>query len=440
MGFAWLKQYMPRTLYGRAAAILFVPIFIVQFLVAYGFIQRYYDDVTVRLTQGVVLGVAEVHRRINAADTVEMAQQQAQDLAGPLGLTVRFDAAPVVETRPAFTDVSGSAIIRTLHEDLADLTGVRLDTDTRLVTFSMVSDWGPLVFEVPRRRFIASNPHQLLVIILFFTVLMSFIAYLFLRNQLRPITRLSAAAEAFGKGESVSYKPGGAVEVRAAGAAFLDMRHRIEMAIEQRTLMLSGVSHDLRTPLTRLKLSLSMLDDSPEVEALRRDVEDMEHLIADFLAFARGDAMEEARVVDAVSLARQVVEKARRGGGDVTFQEPDVPLPHIRLKPVAVERALGNLVGNALRYGTIAEVSVTTGDGHLHLEVEDDGPGIPEEAREAATRAFIRLDSARNQDKGTGVGLGLAIARDVARGHGGQLTLDHSARMGGLKAVLSLPQ
>lgn len=440
MGFAWLKQYMPRTLYGRAAAILFVPIFIVQFLVSYGFIQRYYDGVTVRLTEGVILDAAEVHRRINAADTQEDAQQEAKELAEPLGLTVRFGGEAVVEARPAFTDVSGSAIVRTLRAELPALTQVSLDEVERSVRFGMTSTWGPLVFEVPRRRFIASNPHQLLVIILFFTVLMSCIAYLFLRNQLRPITRLAAAAEAFGKGESVSYKPGGAVEVRAAGAAFLDMRRRIEMAIEQRTLMLSGVSHDLRTPLTRLKLSLSMLDDTPEIEALRRDVEDMEHLIADFLAFARGDAMEDAKRADAVALAREVVAKAKRGGGAVHFEGASDPAAVVRMKPVAVERALGNLVGNALRYGGMAAVSVSQSDGHVDLIVEDDGPGIPAEDREAATRAFTRLDSARNQDKGTGVGLGLAIARDVARGHGGQLTLGQSERFGGLRAVLSLPE
>jgi two-component system, OmpR family, osmolarity sensor histidine kinase EnvZ len=440
MGFAWLKRFMPRTLYGRAAAILVVPIFVVQFLISFEFIQRFYDDVTVRMTETMILGLFEVHRLVDTAATAEAGLLAANTIATPLGLDVSLTQTIGGPDEHRLTDLAGAVIVRTLQDELPPVAAVRVHYESSLVEIALTTQFGPLLIEVPRRRFTASNPHQLLVIIMFFTAIVTFVAYRFLRNQLRPITRLSAAAEAFGKGQAIEYNPGGATEVRAAGAAFLDMRNRIERAIEQRTLMLSGVSHDLRTPLTRLKLSLSMFDETPEVTDLLRDVSDMERLIDDFLAFARGDAMEEPVHVDPVTLAQGVVDKAARAGGDVVFQAPAKASAPIMLKPHAVERALSNLVGNALRYGNHAQVSVGGDTGQLRLIVEDDGPGIAPADRDAATRAFIRLDEARNQDRGTGVGLGLAIARDVARGHGGALELGDSASLGGLRAVLWIPR
>jgi len=440
MGFAWLKRYMPRTLYGRAAAIIVVPIFVVQFLISFEFIQRFYDDVTVRMTQNAILGLFEVHRLVDTAASPEAGLAAAALMAVPLGMDVSFVETMIGPDDYGLTDLAGAVIVRTLHDELPSVEAVRIQHSPNVVQIGMSSQFGPLLIEVQRRRFTASNPHQLLVIIMFFTAVVTFVAYRFLRNQLRPITRLAAAAEAFGKGQMVEYKPGGATEVRAAGAAFLDMRSRIERAIEQRTLMLSGVSHDLRTPLTRLKLSLSMLGDDEEVAQLQRDVVDMERLIDDFLAFARGDAMEEAAMVDPAELVASVTAKAAQAGGDVTYRPPDAAVAPLMLKSHAVERALSNLIGNALRYGNRAVVSFGQESGHLSVIVEDDGPGIAEQDRAAATRAFIRLDEARNQDRGTGVGLGLAIARDVARGHGGALELGESGELGGLRAVLKFPR
>jgi two-component system osmolarity sensor histidine kinase EnvZ len=278
----------------------------------------------------------------------------------------------------------------------------------------------------------ASNPHQLLVNMVFFAGIMTVIAYLYLRNQLRPITRLARAAEAFGRGRHMDYRPAGAVEVRAAGNAFVDMRNRIERQIEQRTLMLSGVSHDLRTPLTRLKLALSMLDEE-ERAPMAQDVEDMERLINEFLAFARGAQEGEPEPVDPVALVRQVVEDFQRGGKDVTLAMTE-GAGEVLLRPGGIRRAVENLVGNAVRYGTRAEVSVLLTAKSLRIRVEDDGPGIPEAQREEALKPFARLDEARNQNLGTGVGLGLSIAMDIARAHGGTLRLGHSDRLGGLQA------
>jgi two-component system osmolarity sensor histidine kinase EnvZ len=272
-------------------------------------------------------------------------------------------------------------------------------------------------------------------------ILMTLVAYIFLRNQLRPIARLAAAAEAFGKGQTVPYKPSGALEVRAAGHAFIEMRMRIERQIEQRTMMLSGVSHDLRTPLTRMQLELSMLPPSDEVRALESDVQDMSRLLNTFLDFARSDALEETEEVDPFALAEAVVEDHRRVGGQVTLVRLGTPPASeeatlVQLRPMALERALDNLVGNALRYGTQARVSVELFGAAVRFTVEDDGPGIPADQRDMAMKPFARLDAARNQNAGSGVGLGLAIASDIARSHGGALRLGQSPGLGGLKADL----
>jgi two-component system osmolarity sensor histidine kinase EnvZ len=240
-------------------------------------------------------------------------------------------------------------------------------------------------------------------------------------------------------GRNLPYKPAGATEVRSAGRAFLEMRDRIERQIEQRTMMLSGVSHDLRTPLTRMRLGLSMLEPGPDVDHILRDVAEMEGLLETFLDFARGEALDDPAETDPALLARTIVEDARRGGGEIAYEGPDAA-PPVQMRPMAVSRALGNLVSNALRYGDRAVVSVALLDGALRFSVEDDGPGIPPDARGDAVKPFLRLDTARNQDRGSGVGLGLAIATDIARRHGGALRLGDSTRLGGLRVDLVLPR
>jgi two-component system osmolarity sensor histidine kinase EnvZ len=327
-------------------------------------------------------------------------------------------------------------VIETLRAGLPGLRSVDLVSDSGDVRMLLQTDLGPMSVSVSRRRVSASNPHQLLVWMILTSVLMTVIAYVFLRNQLRPIKRLADAAEAFGKGRSVAYRPRGALEVRSAGATFLDMRSRIERQMEQRTLMLSGVSHDLRTPMTRLKLSLSLMPQDDEVRAALRDVADMERLVDEFLSFARGDAMETPVATDPVALVARVVENAQRSGGPVTLKTEGRGTALLR--PDAVMRAVENLIGNAVRYGTRCEVSVTVTERSLRICVEDDGPGIPGDRREEAMRPFTRLDAARNPNRGGGVGLGLSIAADVARSHGGTLTLSESSRLGGLKAEIVL--
>ncbi|MEL6889484.1 MAG: ATP-binding protein, partial [Pseudomonadota bacterium] len=283
-----------------------------------------------------------------------------------------------------------------------------------------------------RRRVSASAPHQLLVNMVFFGVLITLVAFFYMRNQLRPIKRLANAAEAFGRGNVIPYTPSGATEVRAAGTAFVDMRTRIERQIETRTLMLSGVSHDLRTPLTRMRLALSMLDDADRVP-LERDVDDMQGMIDAFLSFAKGESEAEPEDTDPIALATGLVSAAQRGGQPVVMKEVE-GAGTVTLRVAAIKRALDNLITNAVRYGRRAEVSVRLSEKSLRFRVEDEGPGIPEDMHADAQRPFVRLDQSRNQDRGSGVGLGLAIATDIARAHGGVLRLGRSEALGGLRA------
>ena len=266
------------------------------------------------------------------------------------------------------------------------------------------------------------------------------IAIIFLRNQVRPIERLALAAEAFGQGRAVpDFRPRGATEVRRAAQAFLTMRERIERYLQQRTEMLAGVSHDLKTPLTRLKLQLAMMDDNDDTAALRQDVADMERMLDEYLQFARGEGGEEATATDLSELVRDAVDAAGRGKNANPLGATIAPGLTLPLKPNALRRCLNNLIDNALKHGTRAEVALQkTADGtQVEIVIDDDGPGIPEARREEAFRPFHRLDEGRNLQAG-GSGLGLAIARDIARAHGGELTLGDSP-LGGLRAVIRLP-
>lgn len=429
MSFRWLKPYMPRSLFGRATLILLLPVITLLLVVSVVFIQRHFEGVTQQMTQTVSREIIAVMGDGGRPPEDLLGQELAQTLDIELKVVAKADI-PVTDTRRWF-DFSGVVVIREFKNMFPDLQVVELPDDDLVRMYFMRGGQGiELLFD--RRRVSARQPHQLLVNMIFFGVLMTVISYFYLRNQLRPITRLAQAAEAFGRGRNLPYRPAGAVEVRAAGGAFLDMRARIERQIEQRTLMLSGVSHDLRTPLTRLRLGLAMLDEE-EAEPMLRDVEDMQRLLDGFLAFARGVHEGEAEPVDPIALVRQIVEDAQRNQFDVTLSEVSGE-GEINLRGGSIRRAVENLISNAVRYGSRAEVSVVLTEKSLRIRVEDDGPGIPAESREEAIKPFTRLEPARNQNRGTGVGLGLSIVLDVARAHGGTLRLGQSDRLGGLQA------
>ncbi|MEP5758523.1 MAG: ATP-binding protein [Litoreibacter sp.] len=427
-----IKRYLPRSLYGRAALILLVPIVTLQLVVSFAFIQRLYEDVTEQMTRNLAVELGLLFEEVEAG-------VQPEDIAVRLGITIDPEGIKDFDPR-RFYDLSGKVVERILSERFPQIKAVDLTSDRKMVRITSETSRGPLTLVFPRGRVSASNPHQLLVLMVFTATLMTVISYLFLRNQLRPIHRLARAAEAFGKGRHEAYHPGGANEVRSAGMAFLNMRSRIERQIEQRTLMLSGVSHDLRTPLTRLKLGLSMQPDTPDTNALIGDVDEMERLIAAFLDFARADATEPLEDVDPAQLITQAVLDGQRSGQPLSLGMVADRQLSIKLRPLAIRRALENLMGNAVRYGKRAVVSLHVLDTAIRISVEDDGAGIPEHLREEALKPFARLDVARNQNQGSGVGLGLAIAADITRSHGGTLRLSTSPELGGLCAEIVLPR
>lgn len=437
MFFSWLKQYMPRGLYGRAALILILPVITLQLLVSVVFIQRHFDGVTDQMTTAVSIELRFLQNIVNAAPNIETAATEVAVAAQQLEMDHVFPSRfPDVGPDRPWTDFTGGKVVSVFTEKVPGRNVLSL-VDRRKVTAWVETEKGPLELTFSRRRVSASNPHQLLVIMVVMGALMTAIAYFFLRNQLRPIKRMAAAAQAFGRGRIQKFTPTGAVEVRAAGTAFLDMRNRIERQSQSRTLMLSGISHDLRTPLTRLRLGLSMIEND-DATPLVRDVDDMQRLLDGFLEFARADALDELVPTDPTDLLNNVVTDAHRAGHNVTQAQSDVPPTLVPLRPDAIRRALDNLIGNAMRYGNQAEVSFQMTDRALVFCVEDDGPGIPDDQHDEAIRPFVRLDPARNQNQGSGVGLGLAIVSDIARSHGGILRLGKSETYGGLKAEIVL--
>ena len=432
-------SFLPRSLYGRAALILIVPIVTIQLVVSITFIQRHFERVTEQMTESVAREIRLLRSEVDDAPSLSEARARLSVMARPLDIAPRLSATAAVPAgdQVAFYDLSGKVLIRQLRALVPDIGPVDLLVVRNGVRTTVATQWGTLQLTVDRGRLSASNPHQLLVLMLVTSALMTVIAFLFLSNQLRPIKQMAEAADAFGKGQTIPFRPRGATEVRAAGLAFLDMRARIERQIEQRTLLLSGISHDLRTPLTRLKLGLSLMPEDDDTRALLGDVADMERLVDEFLSFVRGDATEESELVDPVALVRRVIDNAERAGQPARLVSVE-GAGSVTLRAQAVARAVENLIGNAVRHGSRAEVSVLMTERSLRIVVEDDGPGIPAEKREEAMTAFARLDAARDPNRGGGVGLGLTIAADIARSHGGALRLGDSARLGGLRAELTL--
>ncbi|HAJ84084.1 MAG TPA: two-component sensor histidine kinase [Rhodobacteraceae bacterium] len=425
----YLKRLLPRTLYGRAAAILLLPMLTLQLAVTAVFVQRHFEDVTVQMTNNLLFEIKMVLDELNNRSISNVAGTMAQSLR----LELRSWDGVISENSPVFYDISGRTITPLIFEKLPKVYDIDL-SDLDQVSIGMESAKGLIKIVFARNRVSASNPHQVLVLMVFTGIFMTVIAFFFLRNQLRPIKRLSLASAAFGRGQSVAFNPTGAIEVRAAGHAFLDMRDRIERQIEQRTMMLSGVSHDLRTPITRLQLGLELLD-GPEVQDLKKDVDSMRFMVDSFLNYARDSAADPVADVDLVDLLTELGLRLSPPVKPRVVGSPRL----LALRQVPVARALDNLLTNALRYADCVQILIRFETQDISIFVSDNGPGIPADQRDQAIKPFVRLEAARGQNHGSGVGLGLAIAADVAKSHGGSLILNDSAELGGLSVEVRLP-
>ncbi|WBU57590.1 ATP-binding protein [Paracoccus sediminicola] len=443
--FDWLKKVMPRGLYGRAVLILLLPVLTLVLVVSIMFLQRHFEDVTRQMTRSVALEIGYVVRSFEAEQNPERSLHQAAAIAQNLRIGMDVPGPPVSDSR-VFYDVSGRIVADELRDQLPQVDHVELGNLDR-VRVGLNGPRGPYTLSFDRERVSASNPHQLLVLLGFSSILLTVIAGIFLRNQLRPIKRLAQAAEGYGRGRLVPYRPGGAAEIRSAGTAFLDMRNRLERLAEQRGMMLTGISHDLRTPLTRLQLSLSMLSpdvepDAEEIAAMRRDVEDMSSMVNAFLAFARDAAQDgQSETLPLLPFLRRIVDDAARSGHNISLHAPaSAAEDQATFRPDMLRRAIENLIGNAARYGEQTRIELALTPRAVRIAVEDDGPGIPEDQIEEALRPFSRLDPARSRNRGEGAGLGLAIAADTARNLGGQLRLGRSETLGGLRAEIAFPR
>lgn len=433
-----LRAALPKGLYPRSLLIIVTPVILLQVVLAVVFMDRHYESVTRQLSTGLsqeIGAIADLYalgpERMDRAGIEKIARERMRLAVqflppGPLPPSVP-DIFPLPWSRSTLADELAMQLQRPFSIEPVDGDGLSIH---------VALDGAVMQVTARRSQAYASNWHIFIVWMFGTAVVLLVIAILFLRNQIRPILRLADAAEAFGKGRDVSdFKPRGAREVRQAAFAFLEMRSRIERQIEQRTAMLAGVSHDLRTILTRFRLQLALLDSSPEHEDLAGDVDEMTRMLEAYLAFARGDAGEQPCRIDVPQMLADLQREVERGGGicAVTFSGE----PEITARPDALKRCLLNLLSNAARFGTKIAVAGRRDEERLTIFVDDDGPGIRPEDRELVFRPFLRLDEARNQDH-AGTGLGLAIARDIARAHGGEITLTGSS-LGGVRATVSIP-
>lgn len=432
------RRNLPRGLFARSLLIIVLPMLILQTVLVFVFMERHWQMVTNRLSAAVTRDIASIIDLLDRmpaqqADIIRIAEER-------MGLTVKVlpdDKLPPRKPIPFFS-ILDQTLSRQINSQIDRPFWLDTSLGPKQVEIRIVIDGGRILSVVTQRDRTSASNTQIFLIWMFGTSLVLIvISILFLRGQIRPILALARAAESFGKGQKPAepYHPRGAVEVRRAGIAFLQMRERIERQIEQRTAMLSGVSHDLRTILTRFRLQLAVAEDARDLENLNRDVDDMNAMLDGYLAFASGQSEEAEGELDLPALLRQLEMSASLHGKTLTTAL-DGPT-RVKVRPNAFSRLLTNLAANAWRHGDTVRVEARNSGRFLTVTVDDDGPGIPEAMREDVFKPFFRLDEARNLDA-SGTGLGLAIARDIARGHGGDVTLAESP-MGGLRATVRVP-
>ncbi len=432
-----IAAMMPKGLYARSLLIVILPMIILQVVVSYVFMERHWQLVTHQLSTALVQDIAaviDIHNSYPQDKNDETLTRIAQER-----MNIDIEFMPKGPLPPPLPKPFFSIVDVALSNEIRRQIGRPFWLDTvgrsNLIEIRILLDNSILRVVAYRSAAYASNSYIFLLWMLGTSCVLIVVALAFLRNQIRPILRLVTAAEAFGMGREAEFKPRGAREVRRAGYAFIEMKRRIERAIEQRTAMLTGVSHDLRTILTRFKLSLALIGDDPEAAEMHDDVEEMQRMLEAYLAFARGDSGEAAARIDMRQFLEGLRGEAERHGAAVKVSYSGDPF--VMVRPAAFKRCLANLIGNALAHAKKVNIEAQRDQRFLTIHIDDDGPGIPADRREDVFRPFLRLDAARNQDEG-GTGLGLAIALDIARSHGGDITLGDSP-LGGLRATVRVP-
>ncbi len=431
---------MPRSLFGRSLLIVLLPLIILQLIVAYVFYVRHWDTVTRWLALGLAGETALI------VDTMEQRPEEREAFLDRArertSLALSFQPDADLAEAATLAGIDESSVPDTIREVFKEKLKrpfrleLRADQDDRIAVW-VAANGGILRVLADRKRLTSTTTTLFMLWMVGASLVLLVVAIYFLTRQVRPIRRLAEAADSFGKGRDIGdFRLEGATEIRRAGHAFNLMRQRILRFMHQRTDMLAAVSHDLRTPLTRMKLELAMMPkDQPGVADLMGDVEEMQRLVDAYLGFVRGEGREPPEPVDLQALLSDMADRARRDGVEVDLvQGPPVKLT---LRPLAIRSCLSNLVDNAARHGRRVRLGLEVGDKAVTVQVDDDGPGIPDDERDKVFQPFTRLDPARRRSTG-GVGLGLTIARDVALGHGGDIELGRSP-LGGLRASLRLP-
>ncbi|WP_411818732.1 ATP-binding protein [Hyphococcus sp. DH-69] len=434
-----ILRYFPKSLYARITLIVILPIFITQSVVTYIFFARHWDLVTANLSESVAGQIALVTTMYEDAETDDQRTAISALALNDLNMRVRFapDTTLPATNQLALFNVYNNTLNKRLENALDRPFWLNTQTWPNDVEIRVAFEDGALIYLARRDRVFATTGRIFLFWLIATSILIGTIGIIFMRNQVRSILRLATAAEAFGRGrDAPNYRPSGATEVRKAGYAFIAMRERIKRHMEQRTTVLAGISHDLKTPLTRIKLALAMQSESDEIIAIQKDVEEMERMIEAYLDFASNEAVDEDPAPFRLDeLVAEIAKDVERTGRHI---DTDAPRPvTLAVRRMALKRAVANLVNNSLRYADNVWVSVVRLNRYVEIIVEDDGPGIPPEKYEYVFKPFTRLDEARNLNE-SGVGMGLVIVRDVARAHGGDVTLDQSPR-GGLRATIRLP-
>lgn len=428
------KAFLPKSLFGRALLILVLPTVLIQLVVAYIFFDRHWDNIIRHMSRSLA---GETALLISQIETL-LPDQRTRFIA-----TFEFTTGVEVffESRDYFAMQAPSDEYPDFQERLRNILNfpftIRKSSDGSMIEICVLMPDMTLRLETTVKRLESRTTTIFLAWMLGASALFLLIAIVFLRNQIRPITRLATAADNFGRGvEIADFRPSGATEVRKAARAFIVMRERIKRQLRTRTEMLAGISHDLRTPLTRMKLQLAMLKQDEATRELNDDVQQMEHMIQEYLDFARGEGREELTArISLREIVADIVNDYSRQQADVVLTGGDDAVMDIRI--VGFRRMLHNIIDNALRYGKRCNIKLKIATNYAEIVIDDEGPGIPAAMHEEVFKPFARLDPSRNIKTG-GVGLGLSIARDIAQAHGGGISLEDSPA-GGLRVVIRLP-